>query len=284
MTDNKDSKPDLEAKAARVKVLDSAIIVVIMTAIAYVLAFQFDNGYLGYFGLPTILAEVSLRNLLFSLWTTMVFILLVINGMTLLLVSWPYHWPAIVQRYVASYVGMTLMTVFILGLLGAPLLAWLISFGAIAFLAIVYLVLPLAHSASTYAGKLQALEDVNPFFMKGLPPALQRRGFPVPLLWITGCLLAFMYADIYGTLVARTQSSFLVSASGGGTVCAVLRVRDQGLLCADFDPATKQMKGEYRFLKPDAVGLSLRNTGRPRAPDASTSTSLAPDAPALRPP
>ena len=84
--------------------------------------------------------------------------------------------------------------------------------------------------------------------------------------WITGCLLTFIYAYAFGTSVARAETSFLVFASEDGTVCAVIRVRDQGLLCVNFDPASKQIEGRYHFLRPDAAALSLVKTGRLGAP------------------
>ncbi len=82
---------------------DGALIVLLLTAASYLVAFGFDVGYLSYFGLPMILAEVSLRGLLFCAGAGIGLGFLLIVADTLV-TSLPLNIAPIVWRKLAVFV------------------------------------------------------------------------------------------------------------------------------------------------------------------------------------
>jgi hypothetical protein len=259
-----------EATPTQMTGIDKALIVALATPFAYVLAFQFDRGYLEYFGVPYILAEVSMRSLLWAAAAVVGGFWSLYNIANVIAIFWPSSQPKIVQVLLAGFLAVAALLALAFFLLGAPLRAWLIAACLVALSGSPFVIIPLlSHKhLNTYAEKLQATVAGDTFVDKTLPGRLVQRGATMPLL-LTICafFIGYDFASAIGIYVARTQDTFLVSATDEGDPCVVIRLRDSGLLCAVFDPATSRIQGEYQFLKADKVKVALRRTGRLLSPE-----------------
>jgi hypothetical protein len=72
------------------------------------------------------------------------------------------------------------------------------------------------------------------------------------------------------------QSAFLLRKDVNGDVCAVIRMRDADLLCADFDLQTRQLTGDLQILKAEGTSRSLRETGRLKSPGLAKKAASVP--------
>jgi hypothetical protein len=104
-------------------VVDTAIVILMMTAAAYLAAFFYDYEYLSYFGLPAVFAEVSLRGLLLSALTG-VAVLSLGAMLTHLAVFMPEKISRIVLAGVLGYAAIFLFISTMLALIGASWKDW----------------------------------------------------------------------------------------------------------------------------------------------------------------
>jgi hypothetical protein len=73
-------------------------------------------------------------------------------------------------------------------------------------------------------------------------------------------LIAAGFAVVIGAYSARTQDVFPLNE--GAQPCAVIRVRQEGLLCIGLDLAKHTATGTFEFLKPEGTKLRMVRTGR----------------------
>ncbi len=250
------------------KTIDSALLILLLTASSYAIAFQYEAGYLSHFGVPAEYAEVNAGRLiaaagatLFSI-TTAVFLWSSLKA--LLPRVAPLHL-VVTNRlaYLATWVVISLL--FANETEGS----WFVKALICAFpgmMLIGELIMPLVshRNLSSYAAKLEASvsqdiarEPADP--TAELKAVVVRIATPVGagLLWAVLLLIAFAHAA--GVHVARLQSDFLVTKAE--FPCVVVRSLSEGLLCVSFDAKTKAAHGEYRFLKPEGTVVNLSAIG-----------------------
>jgi hypothetical protein len=251
---------------------DKALLIALATPFAYVLAFQYDRGYLNYFGVPDVLVDVSLRDLLIAVVTLVSIawsVYLVLDGVLTIL---PDGWPLRLRRRAMQCFWVTIAIVVVNNIFNLPGSVFAIGIGLIALLFFLSVVLPILRKSSAGLDAKNPVAPLpDPYAHKGVIPALMRRGVDRRMVIVISIALAAGYvANITGAAKAISQTSFLVYIFGGdGIDCVVIRMRDSDFLCADFDPDAHKMLGNYRFVKSEGSKVSLQQTGRLKPPDAA---------------
>lgn len=233
---------------------DSAVTIVLLTALAYAAAFAYEGAYLSHFGVPLDFVSVDLRSLLLCLaaLSGAGSVIIFING---ILTLWPADLPRHIQLQAvrtALIVGMLLLGGF---LLEADLAGWLFL-GAIALaLLLIEFVLPLVafRDRPSYSERVRAAAEHDgkranamDFLVKGM--GIRR------FQWVVLFLLAVMLAAALGTRQARTASDYLVTDG-----CVVLRQQGENLFCARI--ASGKLTGEYAYVAMAGATVSLQRVG-----------------------
>ena len=244
--------------------LDKALLIALATPIAYLYAFNYDCGYLDFFGVPNILVDVSLRDLLIAASAALSLVFSLYWFFDPVLTLLPEKWPLRIQRRAIGIICVAVLLYMLLRVNDASRVAWYVLLASIVAISCLLVALPLYRQKKT--GTPEATDQpprIDPLAHKGLLPLLRQRGVNPDLI-----LLAFLaYVGYHGAFLigdarATMQTSFMVHQSDNGDLCAVIRMRDADFLCADFNMATRQVTGNYQFLKPETTKLSLQYTGR----------------------
>jgi hypothetical protein len=258
--------------------IDSAVLVLLLTAWAYALAFAYESHYLGWFGIPAALVEVNLRALLYCAGT----ILVLAFGAYLLLYSIGQFVPRLIRLEIQEDTALIALWLIGLTLLGRYLQwPWLVDLFFILPIALTFMtfVVPTFEPRPRACGYWARVEALA-LYRRSLDEQIERAGgrspFPLTMVrtigvrsfWVLVVVVCSIYAaSMLGEREAFEQTAYLMSAENGG--CIVLRSRSEGLLCAAVDwlhPG--QLLGEYRFLKPECTPLELRSIGRLFLPSA----------------
>jgi hypothetical protein len=260
------------------KGVDKAILLALATPLAYLIAFQYDRGYLGVFGIPETFVDVSLRDLLIAVGAFASAALMFYVVLDVCLIFLPKRSPSRIQRRVIPLILFAMLVLLLLRASDARWTIWMIALALIAVLVFFLVALPILgrdNTAQESSSESKKPAQRDPYAHKGVIPELLRRGVePSLVVGMIALIAGYWISDVAGEGRAIMQTSFLVHQADDGTVCAVIRVRDEGLLCADFDMETRQLTGDYHFLKPEAVTLSRRETGRLKPPDLTKLPAL----------
>jgi hypothetical protein len=251
--------------------LDPVIWVLLLTALAYASAYGYECGYLSWFGIPSELAEVDLRDLLICVAAFVGGAAVVIPLAALLDVPVP----RVPQRLVRDTVYLLLLLLGVWGGLSTdkPLsTTWkIVSTCAIAFAGLgVFYILPAfmhpfikgywakviaASEERQSAVRRAAVRDGTPVFEK-----LNLRVLIVAMLVVACPFIAYEG----GEFGAERQVLFLVPMAHGIPQCVVVRSSSSGLLCATYQVLPDNMNqlcGEYQFLKTEGSVMGLRIVG-----------------------
>src|SRR5579859_4975155 len=104
---------DKEAESTILAGLDKALLIALATPIAYLFAFQYDRGYLNFFGVPDVLVDVSLRDLLIAVVTIVSAAVSLYVALDSVLVILPERWPQPIQRRVIWLFWITVALVLV---------------------------------------------------------------------------------------------------------------------------------------------------------------------------
>lgn len=236
--------------------VDGAMWVLLLTAIAYAVAFQYEAGYASHFGLTLSLVDVSLLSLYRSLMSVGA-----IAGLVFLLESAVV---AILLEGRLKIKASVLNRCFTAGAILYALLAgifhvrfaWVVSGGFLVVLA-AHLIAPnfTVKKKLSYPEKV-AMSDAR-LAAAVMPPHLPRRFAPV-LVAILVIGTAFQVAEEAGQSEAREQKRFLVADTS--PPCVFVDTRGDTLVCAEF--AGNQLLGNFHLLsKEDDLKLTLKNVG-----------------------
>ena len=250
------------------KTIDSAFLILLLTASSYAIAFQYEAGYLSHFGVPTEYVEVNTGRLIIAagatffvitttvfLWSSLKTVLprvtplrLVVTNRLAVLATWLVISLLVANEMEGTWFTKVLVCVFPVTMLVGELIMPLVSH----------------RKVRTYAAKLEASVSQD-LARKPLDPTAELRAVaikiasPVGAAFLFAVLVLISFSFAAGVHVARLQSDFLVA--NAESPCVVLRSLSEGLLCVSFDAKTKTAHGEYRFLKPEGAVLSLSATG-----------------------
>jgi hypothetical protein len=247
--------------------IDSAVWILLLTALAYAIAFGYECGYLASFGIPAELAEVDLREALVCGAAAL-------GAFSLLCLVAPFlnaPLPRVPERlwrdnlfFVFLVVGAWAWfhlakrdTVF------SSIVPWTT---AVLGLCVIY-VLPLweHRELEGYWAKLCAsLADRQrrlDLTLEGKEKPLFERFNPYIILLIALAIASPFGAFTFGESATRDQVWFLVPVQPGAPKCVVVRSGSSGLLCATYQPKTHVLCDEYRFLKVENSILQQQAVG-----------------------
>jgi hypothetical protein len=237
--------------------MDSTMLALLLTALAYAAAFNFEFGYISYFGLPSALAEVTLRSLVLSviLLSTIPALAFILQVMLvhLLEVLLKIKVPLIVSMFVMAAIFFALLA----ALFDLKWFYWAVA-GGLLLVAATHLVAPIfvSKKQSTYAEKLMAADArTKAAFM---PPSVPR-SIGIAMLVIMIAAMTIRTAQDAGRSEARTQKQFLVANIS--PPCVIVRAYGEALICAQYEG--NKLHGKFRLLskvEPNTE-LELRRIG-----------------------
>src|SRR5258708_5809069 len=237
--------------------IESGIIVLLLTAIAYVAAFAFDAAYLGYFGIPPAFAEVSLRGLLLTV-TFAAALLFLLPTVDLILDFVPKDVSRFVLNRVLTWMSILVFFVVIGLMMGADAQGFFLLLTPTAVIAFSELVSPLIFHAKipTYEAKLRAAHaadrSLGARWAKLGGMGIARSYLGIFLIGTFGGA----FAGSLGLLLARTQQTFAMRDGGS---CAVLRIRQEGLLCIELDTHKRVATGNFEFMNPAGESIKMES-------------------------
>lgn len=251
------------------KSFDSALLILLLTASSYAIAFQYEAGYLSHFGVPTEYVEVNAGRLIVAAgvsFFSVVTALMIWSSFRLVLPRVTRMQIAVTNR-LAYLVTWVLISLLLANELAGSWFSRALLCGFPLMLLVGELVGPLFthRKLPTYRRRLETsiLQDIG--VDRGTDPSAEvksvfvRVASPVGAAFLFVVLLLSTFAQAAGVHVARLQSDFLVA--NVEQPCVVVRSLSEGLLCVSFDPKTRAPRGEYRFLKPEGSVLRLTSLG-----------------------
>jgi hypothetical protein len=238
--------------------IESAILVLIFTTMAYIAAFTHEAAYLSYFGIPIEFVDVTLRELLFY---GVIFLGFICVAISFSAFFWEFFLKNLPPALSRAVFALTLITVSLaaLMLLTGNYQAALIAacLGPLLLIGLLF-VLPMfkfSHMSSykrrlaaTYAGSLSSDAFRAPSFL-WLP-------IPTGIFALAACMVvSIIFAFAVGEFRARIQTEFPVL--GPVDPCIVLRVSTEGYLCVAFDPLRRNAPDNFRFVDPKGADIHV---------------------------
>jgi hypothetical protein len=232
--------------------VDGAIWVLVITAVAYALAFGYEEGYLSHFGVAASLTEVSLYSLYRSLmWVGLiaglVFITTEVGLIKFLLdpMLKPEKFPFVPKCLLAGTILYALLWALV-----DQELAW----GTASILAVglaVVLIAPIFMDKKkkhrSYGERLAAVDA----HFRARTETSPRFVFTIAAIMLT--LIAFQVASAAGQSDARKRKEFLVADVP--PLCVIVHPYGERLICADF--ASGRLTGKVRLLSKEDRDLEL---------------------------
>jgi hypothetical protein len=243
--------------------VDSGIIILGVSVAGYSIAFAFDVGYLSMFAVPSIFAEVELKGLLLCAGT----IAAVYTSLDGAVFAWNQRPRTVTWQIVRAAYLLILSFAFVAWFFDTSVRQslWLLGVSALLLTGVGIFAARRKTRAAPASPPSPSGDNRGPPALtdSGLTAIIQRSisdpilGFGFVIAWV-----AVVVAYYTGNIVGKTQDIFAVSQ--GTAPCAVLRERDDRLLCVVFDANTLELTGDMRFLKKDEV-LTVRKVGRLQA-------------------
>lgn len=248
---------------------DTALLILLLTAGAYAIAFEYQAGYLSHFGIPETLCEVTPRELIVSGGALLGFATSIFFLTNWALDVLPKSWPTVVRRRVVVLMLLLVLAINAATYSGGTRLGVILLVGIPAVMLLGELLMPLlAYSKlPTYAAKLEASVRADLSLTTPADSAIQAlysAMTPIVAILIFFLVIAAFIAQGLGERAAREQKTYLVS-NDYYTPCVVVAALSEGLLCVAYRPDTRATIGEYRFIKPEGASVTLRETGRLQA-------------------
>jgi hypothetical protein len=272
--------------------IDGAILVLVLTTIAYVAAFTYEATYLSYFGIPIEFVDVTLRELLLYGVIALGFMFFAIFFSTFLWELFLKNLPPTLSKIVFIFTLMAVAATALMLLTGnfqPAMIAGSIGPLLINCLLFVVPIFRFSHMSS-YRRKLMATySEPSPSDSFRLPSFLWLR-VPKGVFPLAACtVVSIMLAFAFGEFRARTQIEFPVL--NPVDPCIVLRVSTEGYLCVAFDPQRRAELGSFRFVDPRGADIHIVKIGRLKhitardrrlsdeKPKAASEKSISPDHP-----
>jgi hypothetical protein len=232
--------------------VDGAIWVLVLTAIAYAVAFGYQDGYLKHFGVPAPLVEVSLYSLYHSLMWVGLIAGLVFITTEFGVVRWLLQPMLKVEKF--PFVPKFLLAGAILYVLvGAVLdseLAWGTASIFIVGLAISLIAPIFTDKKKRYRSYAERLAVVDTHLRAGVDMS-PRFAFVIFAIMLT--LIAFQVASAAGQAEARKRKEFLVADIP--PPCVIVHPFGDRLICAEF--ADGRLTGQIHLLAKEDRDLEL---------------------------
>jgi len=228
---------------------DSAILLAIVTAFGYLLAFLYEFQYLAHFGVPIDFVEVGLRGLfLFGVAASAV-LLVILYMANLALLASSTVW--IVTQHLGIAALLPAAAVGIPYLYGQRPTAWVVLVIFVLLLDVVILAGPLLYDGKTYAEKITAMRSRTRAMDTG---AKRWFGTTRPIFLGASAVALGCLAAGFGAYTARKQTAFLMHGNR-----AVLRLYGDLFLYAET--AQGKLTGNYGYFSAADTALERRVIG-----------------------
>jgi hypothetical protein len=212
--------------------IDTALWVLFLTGLAYSVALQYERGYVGYFGVPFSLVEVTVNSSTSSA-ATLVSILLLVYVVHLFTVYFvESSLKVVVPLFVSISIAATVLIATLTVLLNIKSGFRMVGLGAFCALLVMFEPVVARKTGATYRERLAA-SDAK-FRSNARKNPLSR----LPLRWEVALPLALLFAGAnlvsleVGRTEAQTQKSFLVT--GTATPCFLVRAYGETVICAQY--------------------------------------------------
>jgi hypothetical protein len=242
------------------RLIDSAILLALLSALCYATSFAFAWGYGKYFDVPAVLVEANPKNVLVCAAAALVGISLLVPLLELVLPIWSGDWPRVVKKSITMVLIPVMGAAIILFLVGRK--AWpvmvLMTLYVVMY-AIDEFVLPLFEKGpTTYLAKMEARwlrlapQDQKAPDLFGV---LYKRLDAGAVNYAVYALVALGLAHGFGYREARTQEDFLVN---GTLNCALVGTFGDSLICSDFDRKSQKIINHLRLIPMRESGIELQ--------------------------
>jgi hypothetical protein len=277
------TQPDSEQVGSPRLGLPERVLLALSPALAYIIAFRFEASYLGWYGLPSELVELSLDRIV-AVWTILLFV--VLSLLVLVATAPAWRWGLILSRVFTVIMALSSVALFLVLRPATGIGRWLLTGLAILsglfflLLLLLEIVVPLlAHPELPNWLDRYAKRDA--LVAAKTPPTLmswfaERMGFDV-WLWFAGLIFLFFMglplAGFVGKQTARLNGRHLVVS--GPPECAVIRRYGNHLLCLEIDRTVWRFGRGLRVLAMDRMSDELVHVEdlylRPPSDTANTS-------------
>lgn len=253
--------------------IDGGLVIVLVTSLAYSVAFAFEAGYLGFFHAPLELVEVNLKGLLLCAAGGAGVFYTLINVTDQIRLYMPDSLSPRVQRMLTVWLVVLALVSFCLWAQGAKWLAWLFFLVLFSLVALFDFVFPLlwGPKSMTYSERIESSLSADKDTDKTLAASLGRRIGREGMIAVLVALGTVLLANSVGVYVAARQERFLTTTST--PTCIVLRLRAEGMLCVSLDEKARTVTPDFRVLPTEGTVVSLRKVGRIHVPELTITTS-----------
>jgi len=235
-------------------IVSDAIIAVLIPIAGYYIAFRYESGYAGYFGIPATFIEVGLSEVLGLIGLLIILFFMAIGYLDIRAKFYKGKNPITraIGRVLIPIVGLFLV-IWGFNLKGFEL--WFILF-IVFFLLVAEFILPLfiQRKIKGYKNKLELQEQKDEMSKSRMSSLLasysEGKGIYKGAILILA-LFSFFYMDTFGGANARHQKSFLILKSNPELL--VLRKYSGKLICAEFDRGKKEILNAFYIKSLDQV-------------------------------
>ena len=250
--------------------LDGAVWVLLLTALAYSLAYGYQCGYLAFFGVPAEFVEVDLRAVLICAAISIAGLGFLVWIVGVLLSLRSERMSERLKRDYSFVIVFAVVVATFLYLLDAPwpvLLLILAGFAGMPVLNLLIYPVFEYRNVKGYLAKLEKAAEVRAAEIaakKQEPLSMSKYISPKTIVICLCVVLSPFLAYFIGHHAASHQTVFLVSKDKS---CLVVSSRADGLLCASFesqsDPSrpARRVRCEYAFLETKSSVLQRRTVG-----------------------
>lgn len=239
----------------KIEPLSEGLIIAIISALSYAVAYAYRSGIAAHFDLPPLMLSPSIGDILKAFGAIGAIVLIVWN---IAHIVWPLLPPT------TTPVGRSIRTILLISFVSAIFLfaaleakkAWTFLLIIVIFFAFFEFVFPLLSQKKIkgYENKLKEQEKIEVEFHKSTPSEHLSKAFGEIFLFLVALSIGMIsLAYLSGLREAKTREEYFVAANHPDYVIANLS--DTMALFVKYDPKTRTLKNEYLIV---TIGQSLQ--------------------------
>ncbi|MDD5693253.1 MAG: hypothetical protein PHU86_02180 [Patescibacteria group bacterium] len=220
-----------------------ALLLILLTAGAYWIAYKFESGYLGFYGLSLDLLEIKVENILIAAGSIITFLFLpfmIFNFATSFLPSQPL----LREKFIRD-IGLIALIVLIFSAYGFQGTNWLYCLGIILFIILLEVVWPIAVFSKKGPIKERFIADEEAENKTRAGLLVNRVGRMLPPVFFITLLLVLLlgsFASIVGLSLAKNQEKYYLIDDSVNTV--VVRVYQDRAICITYNPDSNKIQSQ----------------------------------------
>lgn len=233
---------------------DSAIAVLLLTAVSYAAAFSYERGYTHYFGVPATLVDVEIKSLLLC-GAALLGVFLVLPILQFVIRLWPTFLPQPVQRRLAGVVAIAVILLVALLLVRADRPLWIFAIAVLVYVLVDELLWPATRNrkAGSYSQRI-AIADQDRLAKRHVLDVIGNRIGHGAVMVVILCVFSVGLSFMAGVGEARHQTEFLAPI---GDDCIVIRKYGEILICVGIDESERKAQGAIKLLPISDAALAL---------------------------